>query len=103
MKKGIERTQMALYLCLVAGMPVLLMGAFASEEVLKLIGDELPEAGGSYLEFRFIAMIFSIFIFVFHSFFRGIGDTKTPMAISIIGNILMVFFTYSLTYGNLGF
>lgn len=104
MKKGVERTQLALYFCLAASVLTTLTGLFASGPLLSLMGasTEFIKQGESYLTIRFFAMIFSIFTFVFHGFFRGIGDAKTPMVTSIIGNVIMIFFTYTLTYGNLG-
>jgi MATE family multidrug resistance protein len=104
MKKGIERTYIAFYLCIVAAFAVFLAGIIGSEAVLRLMGSsqELIDGGATYLQIRFYAMVCSIFVFVFHGFFRGIGDTKTPMITAVIGNAFMIFFTYGLTYGNFG-
>jgi len=105
MKKGVERTYIAFYLCLAAAACVLLVGLLFPEGIFKLLGSsrEMIEEGKTYLQFRFFAMVFSIFTFVFHGFLRGIGDTKTPMISTVIGGALMIFFTYGLTYGKLGF
>ncbi len=104
MKKGIERTYIALYLTL--GVSVLVAaGAIFSWSILRVVGGSelLANTGQEYLRLRFFAMIFGIFSFVFHGFFRGIGDTKTPAVLSIAGSVVMIFFTYTLTYGQLGF
>ncbi|WP_018133110.1 MATE family efflux transporter [Effusibacillus pohliae] len=105
MKTGVGRTYMALYLCLAAGLFVLLTGAVANDDILRLMGGsgELVASGEGYLRLRFFAMVCSIFAFVFHGFFRGIEDTKTPMVISLAANLAMIFFTYGLTYGKWGF
>lgn len=105
LNKGIERTYLALYLCMAASVFVILCGALLTDGILLLMSgsEELVRAGGDYLRVRFFAMVFSIFSFVFHGFFRGIGDTRTPMRLSIIGNLCMIFFTYTLTHGNWGF
>jgi multidrug resistance protein, MATE family len=104
MKKGIERTYIALYLCMAACLIVAFVGFFFSETIFEVMGssNELIQQGTGYLQIRFFAMVFSIFIFVFHGFFRGIGDTKTPMVSAVIGNLLMIFLTSGLTYGNFG-
>jgi putative MATE family efflux protein len=104
MKKGVERTYIAFYLCIIACMFIFLVGLFFPDDIFRLMGSssEMINQGKDYLQIRFFAMIFSIFIFVFHGFFRGIGDTKTPMISAIIGNVIMIFLTYGLTYGNLG-
>jgi MATE family multidrug resistance protein len=105
MKQGVKQTYIALYLCLIASIVIIFTGLFASEALLSIMGSsaELINEGTDYLMIRFFAMVGSIFTFVFHGFFRGIGDTKTPMITSIIGNLVMIFFTYTLTYGNAGF
>jgi putative MATE family efflux protein len=104
MKKAVERTQLALYFCLIASILIICTGLLASKDILSLMeaSDDFVKQGKEYLTIRFLAMVFSIFTFVFHGFFRGIGDAKTPMITSIAGNAIMVFFTYALTYGNFG-
>nr|WP_181438746.1 MATE family efflux transporter [Paenibacillus sambharensis] len=106
MKRGIERTYVALYVTSIVAVLIFLAGAFLSGEILRLIGGENSQgllAGEEYLQIRFYAMACGILNFVFHGFFRGIGDTRTPMVLSLISNILMVFFTYAWTYGHFGF
>jgi len=102
MKKAVERTYIAFYLSLAASAVILCVGLLFPEGIFKLLGSstQMIEEGKSYLQFRFFAMIFSIFTFVFHGFLRGIGDTKTPMISTIIGGAFMVFLTYGLTYGK---
>ena len=102
MKKGVERTYIAFYLCIAAAIMVLLVGLLFPEAIFKLLGSspEMISEGKSYLQFRFFAMVFSIFTFVIHGFLRGIGDTKTPMISTILGGAFMIFLTYGLTYGN---
>jgi putative MATE family efflux protein len=104
MKKGVERTYIAFYLSTAACCIVFLVGLFFSDDIFRVIGSsfEMIVKGKDYLQIRFFAMVFSIFIFVFHGFFRGIGDTRTPMISAIIGNLIMIFLTYGLTYGKMG-
>jgi len=104
MTKGVERTYIAFYLCIVAATFVLILGLFFPEGIFKVLGSspDMIEEGKDYLQIRFFAMVFSIFTFVFHGFLRGIGDTKTPMISSILGGALMIYLTYGLTYGKLG-
>jgi multidrug resistance protein, MATE family len=104
MRKGIERMVVALVVCVAVGVLLLALGWFASPGLLRLMSgsEELTKAGSGYLQIRFFAMIFSVFAFSFHGFFRGVGDTRTPMVMSIIGNSLMIVLTYGLTYGRLG-
>ncbi|MDP4163771.1 MAG: MATE family efflux transporter, partial [Bacillota bacterium] len=104
MKKGLERTYIGLALSIMAGLVILFTGLFGSEGILNILGSssKMIESGHQYLQIRFFAMVFSILTFALHGFFRGIGNTRTPMITSLIGNGIMIFFTYTLTYGNLG-
>ncbi|WP_248930337.1 MATE family efflux transporter [Paenibacillus hamazuiensis] len=105
MKKGIQRTYIALYLCLAVVLLILLAGYAAPGAILRLMGgsEELVAAGTDYLCLRLYAVAATTAGFVFHGFFRGIGDTRTPMVLSLAGNAAMIGFTYVLTYGRFGF
>lgn len=105
MKKGVERTYLALYLCLVVGIVLAVAGTLAPGLILRWMGASpaLAEAGRTYLEIRFYAMALAVTNFVLHGFMRGVGDTRTPMALSIAGNAAMIALTYTLTYGRFGF
>jgi MATE family multidrug resistance protein len=103
MKKGIERTYIALYLSAGFGVVILLVGWFGSGWILGLVSPELRGEGDSYLLLRFLAMSCTIVSFVFQGFLRGVGRTKTTMQLALISGLTMLFFTYTLTFGNLGF
>ncbi|WP_372635635.1 MATE family efflux transporter [Cohnella sp.] len=104
MRKGMQRMYLALVVSLGVAMLIALAGWLASGAVLRMTGGsaELVATGGEYLELRFYAMAFGIISFVFHGFFRGVGDTRTSMIVSIVANVLMVGLTYGLTYGHWG-
>ncbi|MCD9022946.1 MATE family efflux transporter [Cohnella silvisoli] len=104
MRKGMQRTYLALFVSAGVAVIIALAGWLASGAVLKLTGGsaDLVATGGDYLELRFYAMSFGIVSFVFHGFFRGVGDTRTSMVVSILSNVLMVGLTYGLTYGHWG-
>ena len=103
LEKAIERTYIALYFCVLVSIPVIIAGLTLPEALLRWVGDaELAETGAGYLEIRFYIMVLGIFIFVFQGFFGGIGDTKTPMVLSIIGGAITILFTYAFAYGSFG-
>jgi MATE family multidrug resistance protein len=104
MRKGMQRMYLALFISLGVALFIALAGWIGSDAVLKLTGgsDKLLETGNEYLELRFYAMSFGIISFVFHGFFRGVGDTRISMVVSIIANVLMIGLTYGLTYGHWG-
>lgn len=105
MRKGIERTYLAFYLCTLFGLIIFITGLLFSDSILRLTGgsDELVRTGSDYLQIRFYAMALGIINFTFHGFLRGIGRTSISMVLSVSSNVLIVFLTYVLTFGKLGF
>lgn len=106
MVKGIQRTYIALYITLGVSIIIFLIGHFASDKILHLVGGSQSSnivEGELYLRIRFYALTFGILNFVFHGFLRGIGDTVTPMVLSIVTNGLVIFLTFTLAFGRLGF
>jgi multidrug resistance protein, MATE family len=104
MRKGMQRTYLALVASVGVALFIALVGWLASGAILRVTGasDTVLAAGGAYLEMRFYAMAFGMINFAFHGFFRGVGDTRISMIISIISNLLIVALTYALTYGHWG-
>lgn len=104
-RKAVERTYLALYICVGVFLIICIVGTLASGFLLRLITGmkDIAETGEFYVQLRFYAMGFGIFSFVFHGFFRGIGDTRTPAYLTLISSIIMIFLTYVLTYGIYGF
>ena len=72
MKKGLERTFIALLFCFIAGILVIIFGSFGSGAVFKVLGspDNMIQEGSLYLQIRFYAMFFAIPTFTLYSFFR---------------------------------
>ncbi|WP_240416382.1 MATE family efflux transporter [Paenibacillus periandrae] len=104
-QQAVERTYIALYVALLAAVGIVTLGIVAPQAILQLMGSsqELVDAGSIYLRYRLFAVACFMISFVFHGFFRGVGDTRTPMVMTIVSNVTMIFFTYTLTYGQLGF
>lgn len=104
-KSSIRRTYLALYLSIFVAILLFIVGFFFAGNILGWTGgsSELVVAGEHYLQIRFYALSFGIISFMFHGFLRGVGDTRTSMILSIISNVAILFFAYSLTYGRLGF
>ena len=103
--QAVRRALVALAVCLPFAALVLAAGMLGSEWLLWLVtgSREMADAGETYVRLRFLALVIGVFSYVFHGFFRGIGDTRTPAALTLIGCAVMVWLTYALTYGRLGF
>ncbi|MBM7565644.1 MATE family efflux transporter [Paenibacillus sacheonensis] len=104
MKRGIQRTYIAMYMCLAFALLIAFVGFVGADDVLRWTGGsaELVRTGSFYLELRFYAMSFGIINFAFHGFLRGIGATKMSMVVSLMANVPILILTYAMTYGKLG-
>ena len=84
---------------------VLLALASVSGHILSLVGlsAEVEEYGGIYIRIRLYSGIGMFASFALAGFFRGIGNTKTPMYIAFVANSFNVVANYLLIFGKLGF
>ncbi|MFC5647720.1 MATE family efflux transporter [Paenibacillus solisilvae] len=102
---GNQRMQIALLVTAVQGI-VLFSGSFVLPYVILLVmgsNDSILSLGAPYLQVRMLALIFTMFNTVFFAYMRAVGDTRTPMTISLINSGLVVALTYVMTYGAFGF
>lgn len=93
-----------IYIALISYILILILG-IASGFLMRLVGSsaEVEAYSNVYLK---IQLFFGIGIFVsfsFIGFFRGIGDTKTPMYITLIVNAFCVLLFYLFIFGKFGF
>jgi putative MATE family efflux protein len=61
------------------------------------------EQGAGFTRFVMLSIPQSAVLFVIGSALRGAGDTRTPLLIGFIVNVLNLFFNYVLIFGKLGF
>lgn len=73
-----------------------------SNYAIKLIGSSpaVTEYSGTYMRIRLYSGIGVFTSFALAGFFRGIGNTKTPMFIALIANCFNVIANYLLIFGN---
>ncbi len=105
MAEGNERLQIALLTSLALDVLWIVVSITLPYEILGWVGASpaLVQAGTAYLTIRMLAFAFSMFTNVYFAYMRAVGDTKTPMIISIITSVLLIGLTYVFTYGWLGF
>jgi MATE family multidrug resistance protein len=72
--------------------------------VLRLVGSspELAQPAVEYLQPRAIGMIALGMVFVWNSFFRGVGLTKVPLFAGLVANLTNAVAAYALVFGRLG-
>ena len=64
---------------------------------------EVQQLGTTYIQIRLFGGIGPLIYFTMSSYFRGIGDTRTPMWIEIFANLTNMVFDYLLIFGKFGF
>lgn len=84
--------------------PVSLIGYALAPTVVGLFGAE-PEVAGyatHYLQITAAMSVFLLLTFVGGAIFRGVGDSRTPLMASIVGNVVNVVLAYGLIFGHFG-
>jgi len=92
---------LALFLGVLFGIP----GYLFSFEILDFFASDqrVAIAGASYLEWRFVGLVFFLFVVSYRGFFNGIGHTKVFMYSAIVINLSNIVFNYFLIFGVAGF
>jgi MATE family multidrug resistance protein len=80
---------------------VLYFGASAG---VRLLGpsEELQPLAASYVSVRSLGMVGMLCATAFSAFFRGIGDTRTPLYATLAANAVNLVLDYGLIFGRLG-
>jgi MATE family multidrug resistance protein len=87
----------------VAALVAALIGA-AAPLWLAALGPsaELQSAAREFLPGRLFGLVGTTVAFCWVSFFRGVGDTRTPMRGAVLANLVNVALAYGLIFGELG-
>ncbi len=103
-KRCAVSTWQGLYLSLFFGIILAVIG-YWSELFFDLMGPSLQvrHLGVSYTRIRMAGGGFLVAYLTLSCFFRGIGNTKTPMKVVIVANVINVLFDYLLIFGKYGF
>ena len=84
--------------------PLLMIGLFAADPIIGIFGME-PEPskiGADYLRVTMGTLSVLTLMLLGGGVLRGIGDSRTPMLITLLANVVNVIFTYGLIFGKLG-
>jgi len=94
----------AFYFALVSLVVVFLVIIPNIRPLVQAIGstDDITGYACGYMNIRLVGSVFVFCNFCVVGFLRGIGNTKTPMKVTLFVNVLNVGFTYLLVFGKLG-
>ncbi|MGL1890872.1 MAG: MATE family efflux transporter [Spirochaetaceae bacterium] len=100
-KVVIQALQISFLIGVVLTIPVYIF----SRNIVLLIGANSESVINAtiYMKFMALGIIFQVIPLSISSLFRGAGDSKSPMMINIIANIINVILGYLLIFGNMGF
>lgn len=104
-KKAGEIFGKTLVLTLAISIPATILGILFAEKIVRIIvvDPEVTIKGSLYLIARLLGLPGMYVTFVISSALRGAKDTKTPMKISVLGNIFNVITDPLFIFGLLGF
>jgi putative MATE family efflux protein len=90
-----------LWLCVAIGLPVAgLLAAFARPIATVLGGrGDVLEAAVTYLRISAIGLPFVLVALLGHGWFRGVSDTRTPVAVVVVANVLNIGLELVFVYG----
>ena len=94
----------SLLLSLLLGIAFAIPGYFFSYNVISFFSSDpaVAMAGTGYMQWRFLGLLFFLFVVSYRGFFNGIGHTKVFMYSAIIINLTNILFNYIFIFGALG-
>lgn len=100
-EKARHIAQQSIILAIIFGIATGIITLFFAESLLKLMGieDNVLEAGVLYLKIVAIPSVFMSLMFVLSAILRGAGDTRAPMKVSILINIVNAGLDYIFIFG----
>ncbi|MCF8008967.1 MAG: MATE family efflux transporter [Halanaerobiales bacterium] len=96
-----EIISQVIFASIIISIPFMIIGWVIPDKLIALLGaaPEVIKLGGQYLMIIFSAAPFRIISIISARALQGTGDTKTPMIIEIIGNILNIIISVVLALG----
>jgi len=104
-EEAFKVARQALVIASVLGAVLAVLGVAFAGQILSLMGAQ-PDAlvpGTTYLRIVAAAVVFQGATFSLGASLRGAGDTKTPMSVNTIANLVNLVGNYVLIHGHFGF
>src|SRR6056297_2559872 len=96
-----EVLSQAIFASFVIGIPFIIIGWLIPEKLISILGaaPEVVKLGAQYLLIMFSAAPFRIMTIISARALQGTGDTKTPMVVEVIGNLVNIGLSIVLALG----
>ncbi|MGI6643780.1 MAG: MATE family efflux transporter [Bacillota bacterium] len=100
-----KAARQALVIASAAGVLLAVLGVMFGTNILKWMGAEsdVIGPGSGYLKIVALGLIFQGAAISLSASLRGAGDTRTPMSVNLVANVVNVVSNYLLIYGHFGF
>lgn len=111
-KKGNEILWQSIMISFIMGVIICFIGLFFADYLVKGMlllmekskdQDYLIHHGAIYVKIVLASMIFNFPMMIITAIFQGVGDTKTPLVLMILTNLVNVLFNYLFIFGKMGF
>lgn len=104
-KKAASVLQQSILMSIIFSVVFAAIFYFFAPHLLTFMGGEAEviKLGTGYLRIMTPGFIFMVLAFIITAALRGVGETKTPMMVNIVVNILNILGNYLLIFGNFGF
>lgn len=108
-KKGNEILWQSIMISFIMGVIICLIGLFFAEYLVKGLlllmeksedQEYLIHHGSIYVKIVLASMIVNFPMMIITAIFQGVGDTRTPLILMIVSNIINVMFNYFLIFGK---
>lgn len=90
-----------LWLCALIGLPLAAVVAAGTTPLVRLVGaeGEIAAAAGTYLRISTIGIPAMLVVLVGHGYLRGVADTRTPLVVTVVSNVVNIVLEVLLVYG----
>ncbi|TDG00671.1 MATE family efflux transporter [Paenibacillus piri] len=101
MQEANRTAQQTFILSLLLSVVIITLSYIYAEQILIWLGasKEVLQEGVSYAQLMFLSLSFTVISTSLSAVLRGAGDTRTPMKINVLSNIIVVMLGYPLIYG----
>jgi len=89
---------------IIISIPLILVGLFAAEPIIAIFGmePEVSAIGVEYLQVTMGTVVILTLLVLGGGVLRGAGDSRTPMLVTALANVVNIALTYGLIFGELG-
>jgi multidrug resistance protein, MATE family len=89
---------------LLGSVPLAALGTLGAHGLISAFGvaPDVADIGASYLRITMLSLPGLLLVFVGGAILRGAGDTRSPLMVGILNNILNAGLAWGLIYGNFG-